>query len=245
MRDGDDGHALLLHPLELGEDRLARVGVEVPRGLVREQHRRLVDQRSGDGDALFLSAGELGRVVLEPVAEPEPIEQVGGTVAVVSGVERGRQRHVLDGGQRRQQVEVLEDEPDGLLACRRALGDRQARHVRPVEQPVAVRRIVEQPEDVEQGRLPRPAGPHDGDELAGLDREIDVVERDHRIGTPAGVPLRHAAELDAIHRGDEPPRRSRARPPRRKRWSRGRRACCRSRRRVRRPEARPSRSRCT
>jgi hypothetical protein len=200
--DRDDGDPLAFDPVELGEDRLAGVGVEVAGGLVGEQHRRLVYQRPRDRDPLFLPARQLRRLVVEPVAQSEAPEQVCGPVARVARVERRRKRDVLDGGERRQQVKVLEDEADRLLARRRALGDGEVRHVRPREEPPAVRRVVEQPEHVEQRRFAGAARADDGDELAGRGREVDGVERDDRLGAAAGVPLRHPVEFDAIH-GDD------------------------------------------
>ncbi|EMA68522.1 GDSL-like lipase/acylhydrolase domain-containing protein [Halorubrum distributum JCM 13916] len=198
MRHRDDGDALGLDALELREDRLPRLGVEVPRRLVREQHGGLVDQRAGDGDALLLPARELARLVVEPVAEPEPREQVRRPVARVAGVERGRHRDVLDRGQRRQEVEVLEDEPDRLLARPRPLRDREVRHVGSVEEAPARGRVVEQPEHVQQRRLPGAAGADDRDELAGPDREVDVVERDDRLAAAARVALVHPSKRDAV-----------------------------------------------
>ena len=46
------------------EDLTARLRVEVAGRLVREDDRRLGDERAGNRDALLLSAGELGRPVL-------------------------------------------------------------------------------------------------------------------------------------------------------------------------------------
>ena len=53
----------------------AGVAVEVAGRLVGQDERRARDQRPGDRDALLLAAGELGRLVVEPVAEPDPLER--------------------------------------------------------------------------------------------------------------------------------------------------------------------------
>ena len=45
--------------------------VEVPGRLVRQQNRRVVDQRARDRDALLLTAGELIRMMVRPVAESD------------------------------------------------------------------------------------------------------------------------------------------------------------------------------
>ena len=45
--------------------------IEVAGRLVGEQHRRLVDERPGDRDALLLAAGQLARVGLRLGREPD------------------------------------------------------------------------------------------------------------------------------------------------------------------------------
>jgi hypothetical protein len=54
--DEHDGVAGGVEPLEDGHDLDPRLRVEVSGGLVREQDRRIVDERAGDGDALALTA---------------------------------------------------------------------------------------------------------------------------------------------------------------------------------------------
>ena len=73
----------------------------------------LAGQRPGDGDALLLAAGQLGRPVLEAVAEADGVDDaVEPRLVGLAAGERQRQRDVLGGGQRRDQVERLEDEAD-------------------------------------------------------------------------------------------------------------------------------------
>ena len=50
---------------------LAQLGVEVRQRLVHQDHRRVVDQRARDRDALLLAAGELVRQPLAEVARAE------------------------------------------------------------------------------------------------------------------------------------------------------------------------------
>lgn len=42
------------------EERYSRGRVQIRRGLVRQDERRLCDHRSSDGDSLLLTAGQLG-----------------------------------------------------------------------------------------------------------------------------------------------------------------------------------------
>src|ERR1700729_665528 len=70
VRDHQDGFAVFLG--EAGEEVENFVGafaVEVAGRLVAEQESGVGDDGAGDGDALFLSAGKLARVVIHAVAE--------------------------------------------------------------------------------------------------------------------------------------------------------------------------------
>ena len=96
--DEDEGRAAVaLQGEQEVDDRAARALVEVAGRLVGDQDRRVRRDRAGDRDALLLAARELGRVVVQPLAEadrPElasrPLEGVGGAG------ELQRQRDVLE-----------------------------------------------------------------------------------------------------------------------------------------------------
>ena len=68
--DHDDGLAVLaVEVLQQAQDLLGGLAVEVAGGLVADQQGRVGDDGAGDGDALLLAAGELGRFVLLAVGE--------------------------------------------------------------------------------------------------------------------------------------------------------------------------------
>ena len=72
MRDEDDRQAVVaIEPLEDVHDLDARSRVEIAGRLVRQQQLRIVDERAGDCDPLLLAAGQLIRMVIEPLAEPD------------------------------------------------------------------------------------------------------------------------------------------------------------------------------
>ncbi len=74
------------------------VRVEVAGGLVGKDEVGLVDQRSGAGDALLLTAGHLVRAVAQPVADAELAHQVVEPRLVdLAAGEIGRKRDVLLG----------------------------------------------------------------------------------------------------------------------------------------------------
>ena len=73
--DHDDGLAELVDgAAEQAQHLAAGARVEVARRLVGEQHGRLGDERPGDGDALLLAAGELGRTVRQAVGEADRLD---------------------------------------------------------------------------------------------------------------------------------------------------------------------------
>ena len=95
----------------------AGAGVERAGRLVGEDHVGLADERAGDRHALLLAARQLRRAVAGAVAEADALERVAhGRAGQPPAGEPRRQRDVLLGGQRAEQVERLEDEPDPLAA---------------------------------------------------------------------------------------------------------------------------------
>jgi hypothetical protein len=55
--DHDDGVALGMKVLEKLRHNLLVGGIQISRGFIRQQNRRVVDEGSGDADALLLAAG--------------------------------------------------------------------------------------------------------------------------------------------------------------------------------------------
>ena len=114
--DHDDGLAHVVDGLpHEGEDLAAAAGVEVAGRLVGEDDLGPAGQRPGHGDPLLLAARQLGRAVLQPVAEADggddPVEPA--PVGLPAG-QVEREGDVLGRRQRRQQVVGLEDEADAV-----------------------------------------------------------------------------------------------------------------------------------
>ena len=72
--DQDDGPAGGMEVVEELDDLGAGVAVEVARRLVGEEDGRLRDEGAGDPDALLLAARQLGRLVVQAVAQAQPLE---------------------------------------------------------------------------------------------------------------------------------------------------------------------------
>ncbi len=67
---------LLLDALELDLHLLAQLEVEGAERLVEEQHRRAVDERPRERDALGLAAGDLGRLALLEARQLDELEHL-------------------------------------------------------------------------------------------------------------------------------------------------------------------------
>ena len=164
-----------LHHLDAGPR------VEIAGRLVGQENRRLGHQRPRDGDALLLAAGQLVRVMVHPVLEPDGPARPGAFVrrsdadGLVPAVEH-RQFDVLERRGPRQQIEALKHETD--LACSgRAPARLVTTATRPaVEQIAAGRRPVQAAEDVHERRLPRSRRADDADEFAGFDIERHAAQ---------------------------------------------------------------------
>src|SRR5437879_3002418 len=176
----------------------ASLEVEVARRLVSEDQQRVVHQRPHDRDALLLAAGEAIGKALGPIREPDQFQEVAGSARAVlprAGVEFERQPEVFLDGQRRDQVEELEDETDVTPAEERARPLGECRHRRAVDDHLARRGHVDPAEQVEEGRLARPAAPEQDRELAWPDDGVDVPENDV-LHVTLPVDLRETPHLD-------------------------------------------------
>ena len=100
-----------------------------------------------------------------------------------------RERDVLPDRLGRQQLEVLEDDPD-LAAHPGHLAARQPGEVLPVEHDVAAGRDLVADEQLDQRRLAGARRPDEEHEVAFGDDQVDVAQRD----LPVGVLLRDVVE---------------------------------------------------
>ncbi len=151
-----------------------------------------------DGDALLLPARELAGQVALAALEADLGHDLAGQGAALGGRHAAvdqRQLDVLARAGAGHQVVALEHEAEVVAAQQRQLIAGQVGGVDAAEQVVPAARRVEAADDVEAGRLARAAGPHQGDELAGFDAEINVIEGDHG-GVALAVDLADLLELD-------------------------------------------------
>jgi len=193
VRD-DQRRALAGDPLQRGEDLGLHPGVERAGGVVEQQHPRVGEQRAGQRDPLPLAARQ-GQSLLTD----------DGGVAVGQGPDEGvRLRHprgrlhlrvgrvrdavgdvVPHAG--REQERLLRHHPD-LCPQRR---QRDVADVGAVEPDGTGLHVVETRHEQAEGALTRPARPHQGHRLAGLDDQVHAVEDRAR----RDVAEAHAAQL--------------------------------------------------
>ncbi len=197
MGHGDDRDS---GSVEFGENRhhfLGGVGVECAGGFVGQDQGGTVDDRAGDGDALLLTAGELVGFVVESVAEADAIEGSGGAIEAFArwdvAVDR-RQHDVFEGAEGSEQMELLEDEAEFLVADFGEVGLRDLRYVDAVEGIVADRRAIEAADDVHGGGFSRAGGADDRAVFARLNRQGNVIEGAN-FGVAAAVDFGDAIEL--------------------------------------------------
>ncbi len=125
VRDDEHRHSLSRKVTHDDEHLADELRVERRRDLVEEHDVRLHHQRPGDRDPLLLAARELMRVLVGLLLEADAREQLAspplGLGAGHLADAPGGERQVVDRGQVREEVELLEDDPDPL-ADRRHVG---------------------------------------------------------------------------------------------------------------------------
>ena len=113
---GDENERRPHLPVQLqeeGRDLLTRLPIEIPRGLVREEDRRLASEGPGKSDALLLSPRKLGRKVIHSILEPHPRQELSGPISscrIRTPEQLERDQNVLQGGKRGEELKRLEDE---------------------------------------------------------------------------------------------------------------------------------------
>ena len=169
-----------VEPLELAPHLEAELGVEVRERLVEEQHPRLDGQRAGDRHPLLLAAGELARIARLILRELHQLEHPAHALSDLrSGPAAQRQAEgdVVEHGQVREQRVVLEDHAEPAALGRQVI-DRAS-----IEPDLAARGRKQPGQQVQRGGLAAARRPQEGDELAAVYVERELVE--HRAGAEA------------------------------------------------------------
>src|SRR3981189_299985 len=160
VRDDEQGAVLpASQPAEQLQHLATDLGVEVGRRLVGEEDRGAVAKRPGDGDALLLPAGKIAGQEVPAVGETDGADERFRFLARLRPANPLHVERVLDvlhRGERREQVELLEDETDALASHRGKPLGTGGIDAHAVDRDLAVRGGEDAAEDGEQGGLPRP-----------------------------------------------------------------------------------------
>jgi acyl-CoA thioesterase-1 len=156
--------------------RLAGLAIEIAGRFVGEQQLGRAGEGACDRDALLLAAGQLARVVLEAMAQPDLVQRLERALArSLDTADLERQHHVFQRAEARQQVKRLEHEADP--------GPAQPRPTILVEivqpgagQPDPARARRFQPGQQPQQRgLARARGTDDRQRLPGVQVQTDIL----------------------------------------------------------------------
>src|ERR1039458_4102441 len=177
VRHHDDGASLLVKLAKEAQNDFFVSSVKIASGLVGKHDFGIVDEGASDADALLFPPRELRRQVPGTVFQAHAIQRLKGFLFVRHAVEVLREHDVLDRGEIRNHVELLQDEADGFGADMIEIRCAEAGDVLSVKPNFASGGAVEASDEVDHSALARAGGPHHRDPLARRDGERDVVER--------------------------------------------------------------------
>lgn len=176
----DDGDAFFavegFHELD---NFLTGFGVEVSGGFIGEDDAGRVGEGSGDGDALLLSAREFEGFIVEPVAEADALEDVGGFldgVFAAVATKCHREHDILQGAHDSDEVEGLKNVADAVATHPGLLGFGEVEEGFAFEENASLGGNIEGADLVEECGFSGTGGSHDGKKLATADVEGDAFE---------------------------------------------------------------------
>ena len=174
-------------PVQLLQDRhhfLATAAIQRPGRLIGQDHLAAIHQGPRDADPLLLAAGELSRLVMRPITQPQPLQQLPGArpalLLVQTGIDGGN-FHVADRIQVREQVIALEDETKVMAAQGGQLVGGELAGRTPLDAVLATGGAIQTAQNVHQRRLTGSRGADDGHHLARIDAQIDILEDGHLL----------------------------------------------------------------
>ena len=170
----DEGDAeVFLKRLELQLHLLAQLQIQRAQRLIQQEKLRVVGERSCDGDALLLAAGELVRLPLSHLSE---LDQLQHGIHLFTDLRLAEtffdqtEGHVVEDVHVREEGIVLKDRVDVPLIRR------QIRHVPALQLHGSFRRRLEPGDDAQGGRLSAAGRPQEGQKLSLIDRQVGRLE---------------------------------------------------------------------
>ena len=151
----DDGDADRVETLEQPHHLQRELRVEISRGLVRDDDRRLGNNRARDADPLLLAGRHLDREALFAPEQPDLVERGADPPVNLAAGNPGddqRQRHVVPDRPVVQQLVVLENHAD-VAPVRRYAAPAQRGDAAAADQNLPARRSLDQRDQLECGAL--------------------------------------------------------------------------------------------
>ena len=111
----DDGRATGVDLAQQVHDLERKIGIAVAGRLIGQHQRGIVDKRPRDGNPLLFAAGQISRIGIHAVLESHPLEDLERAPPLLrrwNAEDFEHERDVLENGPRRNELEVLEDEPN-------------------------------------------------------------------------------------------------------------------------------------
>ena len=163
----------LLDVLQLGLHILAQLEIQRRQRLVEQQHTRVVRQRTGDGDALLLTAGQCGHAAFFKALEVDQRQHLLHDLAYLRIrflLQTRSECHVFKHIQMRKQRVTLEDRVD-LPFVRRHIVDAFS-----VKKDIAAVRCDEAADDPQRSRLAAAGRAEQRDKFSIVDAEVKPVQ---------------------------------------------------------------------
>ena len=179
MRNDHDRRAERIDLLEQEHDLKRTLRVEVAGRLIGDDHRRIVDERAGNGHTLLLAAGQLVRQTAALVLQPDQLQHIGHALFDLlrrCADDAHGERDVLIDRLVLNEAEVLENNAERAAH----IGDGRALdglELIAVNQHRAGRRFELRRQQLDDGRLAGAGRTDQKHELAVINVHIDAVER--------------------------------------------------------------------
>src|SRR6266851_5769313 len=202
MGDEQQGLAAVVQDLQQMEHRRARLAVEVAGGLIREDHDWVVDQRTGDGDALLLPARQLMRKLVFLILHAHGAQEQHHTVPQLSRGLAGEQpgeRHVVEHREVGNEMERLKNESDVAQPVERQLSLPESIEGTVPDRQLAFGRALQSSDQVQERALPAPGGAGARDEASRRDLQTYVSYRGHGA-VPRPEHLADISQADGVGR---------------------------------------------
>ena len=196
VRDHDD-QAVARNLLEQVHDLHGRRRVQGAGRLVCQHDLGVVNQGTGNGHALHLSARKLARTLVHMLAQTNCLKRLARTLATLgmaNARERERQLHVFQNGLMRNKVIALEHKADAVVAVGVPIAVAEVLGRNTVDEQIARVKMIQSADDVEHRSFARTRRAQNGHELVVSKGQAHVIER-HLRKRLRDVPFANIFEL--------------------------------------------------